>query len=165
MPTTGAHALVLDALSSSSLGLLNGTFLDDLLDSLLLLRRAKLVVKDLLAGCVKRTLSSVLVSDKHLERVDHLCQWNGLVGLPLLGRLGVFEEDDEVFRLALEVDLNLLSSFAAGHGCSAFGLVGCGWAGNWLTEMWESQVKVGVEVEVCMSLFGWKGGEVHREQR
>jgi hypothetical protein len=47
----------------------------------------------------------LLVSDIDLEGTDNLCQRNGLVGLPLLCLLNIVNEDDEVLRLALVVDL------------------------------------------------------------
>lgn len=45
------------------------------------------------------------MSDIDLERADDLCQRNGLVGLPFLCLLNIVNEDDEVLRLALVVDL------------------------------------------------------------
>lgn len=67
---------------------------------------------------------SLLVSNKHLERADDLRKRDALVRLPLLGRLDIIKEDNKVLRLALEVDLDLLS-FAACHDCCLFGFVGC----------------------------------------
>ncbi len=48
------------------------------------------------------------------EGGDKLGQRDALVALPLLERLGVVNEDDEVVKLALVVDLGL-GGFAAGH--------------------------------------------------
>jgi hypothetical protein len=57
------------------------------------------------------------VGDEDLERADDLCERDGLVGLPVLCRLHVINEDDEVLILALVVDLGLLC-FTASHDCS-----------------------------------------------
>lgn len=43
---------------------------------------------------------------------------DGLVRLPLLGVLNIVDENDEVFILALVVDLGLVC-FSASHDCSA----------------------------------------------
>ena len=56
------------------------------------------------------------MSDEDLERADDLCQRDALVGLPLLRRLHVVNEDDEVILLALVVALDLLR-FSASHDC------------------------------------------------
>ena len=56
------------------------------------------------------------MGDEDLERADDLRERDALVGLPLLCRLDVVDEDDEVLVLALVVDLGLLN-FASGHDC------------------------------------------------
>ena len=56
----------------------------------------------------------LLVGDEDLERADDLSERDALVGLPVLGRLRIVDEDDEVLVLALVVDHGLLCS-ASGH--------------------------------------------------
>lgn len=64
--------------------------------------------------------------NKDLEGTNEVCERNALVLLPLLKRLGVVDEDDEVVLLALVVDLGLLC-FSLRHDCVCllFG-EGCG---------------------------------------
>lgn len=50
----------------------------------------------------------LLVGDKDLEGADNLCQWDGLVRLPVMSSLCIVNEDNEVLLLALEVDLDLV---------------------------------------------------------
>jgi len=80
------------------------------------------------------------VGDEDLERADDLGERDGLVGLPVLCRLYIIDEDDEVLVLALVVDLGLLS-FASGHDCDMkcrvrgsvwFGLKGFGFCLRYL---------------------------------
>jgi hypothetical protein len=58
----------------------------------------------------------LLVGDEDLERADDLCQRDGFIGLPVLCRLCIIDEDDEILVLALVVDLGLLC-FTASHDC------------------------------------------------
>jgi hypothetical protein len=72
---------------------------------------------------------NLLVGDEDLERADDLGERDGLVGLPVLCRLYIIDEDDEVLVLALVVDLGLLS-FASGHDCDMkYGVRGSVWFG------------------------------------
>ena len=59
---------------------------------------------------------NLLVGDEDLECADDLGERDALVGLPILCRLCIVDEDDEVLVLALVVDLGLLT-FASGHDC------------------------------------------------
>lgn len=61
-------------------------------------------------------MAHLLVGDKDLERAHNLCERDRLIRLPVLGRLDIVNEDDEVLVLALEVDLNLLC-LSASHDC------------------------------------------------
>lgn len=58
-----------------------------------------------------------------------MSQGNGLIALPLLVQLGVFDEDEEVVVGALVVDLGLLS-LAANHFDCGMGVVGGRWCGD-----------------------------------
>lgn len=63
------------------------------------------------------------MGDEDLERADDLGQGDAFVRLPVLYGLDIVDEDDKVLRVALVVDLGLLS-FTAGHDCCCLG--GCG---------------------------------------
>lgn len=67
-------------------------------------------------GKIRRATANLLVGNKDLERADNLRKRDRLIGLPVLGRLDIVNEDDEVLVLALEVDLNLLD-VSASHDC------------------------------------------------
>lgn len=56
----------------------------------------------------KHEVINLLVGDEDLESLDDLCERNTLVGLPVLKRLGILNEDNEVILLALVVDLGFL---------------------------------------------------------
>lgn len=64
----------------------------------------------------------VLVCDEDLDGADKVCQRNTLIRLPLLVRIDVVNEDNEVVGVALEMDL-ALDGAAASH--DAGGLGGC----------------------------------------
>jgi hypothetical protein len=66
------------------------------------------------------------VRNKDLEGADNLCKWDRLISLPVLGRLDIVDEDDEVLVLALEVDLDLLY-VSASHGCDVIEGLVWGW--------------------------------------
>lgn len=55
------------------------------------------------------SLINLLVGNQDLETADNLCEGNAGVLLPVLESLGAVDEDNEVFGLALVVDLGLLS--------------------------------------------------------
>lgn len=54
-------------------------------------------------------LIDLLVRDEDLERGDEVRHGDGLVALPLLIKLRILNEDEEIVGLALVVDLELLS--------------------------------------------------------
>jgi hypothetical protein len=59
--------------------------------------------------------ADLLSGDEDLED-DDLGERDGLVGLPILGRLCVVDKDNEVILLALEVDLGGVC-FSLDHDC------------------------------------------------
>jgi hypothetical protein len=67
-------------------------------------------------GNGKQGTQNLLSCDEDLEYADDVCQRNGLVGNPLLGRLCIVDEDYEIVLLALEVDLDPVC-FTASHDC------------------------------------------------
>lgn len=64
----------------------------------------------------------LLVGNEDLERAHNLSKRDGFVCLPGLGGLGIVDEDDEVFGIALEVDLGL-GYFSASHDCGLYEVV------------------------------------------
>jgi len=73
-------------------------------------------------GNIRRATVNSLVGNKDLERAHNLCERDRLISLPVLGRLDIINEDDEVLVLALEVDLGLLC-FSASHDCVVIGVL------------------------------------------
>lgn len=72
---------------------------------------------------------NILVGDEDLESADDLSKRNRFVGLPLLCRLHILNEDDEVLVLALVVDLGLWY-FSTSHDCGFWFFV-CRWWCDW----------------------------------
>lgn len=78
------------------------------------------------------------MGNEDLERAHEMSEWDALVGLPLLSRRKIIDEDDEILFLSLVMGLDNLS-FSASHVDDLFGwlvlslvcrVVVCSWMWN-----------------------------------
>jgi len=115
MPLSRAHGLIASSVFFPGLDTLRLTLLQDLLDDLVFIRRAKLVLQRGLGCLVQLTLRAVLVCEHDLERVHHLRQRDGAITLPGFQIFGTFDEDDEVIGRAFVEDFGN-GTVSTGHG-------------------------------------------------
>jgi len=116
MGNSGTLRVVPGTLTIGHLRFLEGTLLKNLLDDMLVDMSPELVVEGPLGGRVIGSLRALLVRDEDLEGGNEVGHGDGLVRLPLLVRVDVLDEDEEVVVLALVVDLDL-GGFASRHFC------------------------------------------------
>lgn len=110
----GAFGVVLLSLARWHLRLLQVSLVKNLLNHLILILRVKLGGENVVGGRVELALGAMLVGDEDLERRDEVSHGNALVSLPLVVRLDIINENDEVVVVALVVALGL-EGFAASH--------------------------------------------------
>jgi len=115
MSNHGTLAIVLGALAFGVLRLLHRATLQDLNQTLILIGASELVLERRFAGLVQHALGAMFVGDEDLEAGHDLSERDGSIALPLLDLLGVVDEDDEVFFLALVEDFGL-GGVSSRHG-------------------------------------------------
>jgi len=118
----GAHAVVLVSLAGGHLHHLRRALLEDLLDHLILILRVEVSRQSALGSGIIGSLSALLVGYEDAETGYEVCQRDALVAQPLLVKVGVVDENDEVLAVTLvTLEVNLgLGSLASSH----FGGVG-----------------------------------------